>query len=124
MVERDVREDGLRHGVVELHPEVDVEPVVGPQVGHRQAGPLLVGELDVVPRLDQAVVGLDPVVVAGLEVVDEVAAGPERAAADVDEPVVRLQALRAEVLQLALAVGVPDAADELRGGPPPRSPRA
>ena len=83
----------------------------------RQAVALLVTELDVVPGLDEAVVGVDGVVVTRVEVVDEVPPGTERAAADVDEAVVRLEALGLEVLELALAVGVPDAADERRWAP-------
>ena len=77
-----------------------------------QAVALLVTELDVVARLDEAVVGVDGEVVTRVEVVDEVPTGTERAAADVEEAVVWLEALALEVLQLALAVGVPHTTDE------------
>jgi len=55
---------------------------------------------------------VDAEVAARLEVVDEVASPPEAAAPDVEEPVLRLEALLAEEVDLQLPDLLPGPADE------------
>src|SRR4051794_389337 len=107
-VDRQVREDRLRDGVVEAQSEpLELEGPVHEQVRGLVLQPLarqldLARAVEIVPPL------VDSRVVAGLEVADEVNSRPQRPAPDIEDVVARLQPLLDEVVELQLAKLVPE----------------
>src|SRR3954469_15449493 len=106
-------EDRLGPGEVELAAEcLEVEALVGAQ-RRLLLDEAVARKLDFARGLEHVRVLLDAVVIAAVEVADEVDAAAQGAAADVEEGVLRLEALRLQVVELRLAVLLPllDVAD-------------
>jgi hypothetical protein len=112
---KELGEERLGEGELEAHvgrdaSEVEVVDLQQPSSAVREA---IAGDLDLACGGQQLRLLLDPVVVARLQVADEVDPAAQRAAADVEEEVARLEPLCHEEVELELAELIPEAADVL-----------
>lgn len=91
VVQRQLRENGLRRHKVELLPEFTFELVGNPEVrGGEPVRQSRLGNLTLEPGPDQAAVDIDAEEVRGLRMADEVDAAAQRPAADVQQKSVRV----------------------------------
>src|SRR5215210_3669281 len=107
-VQREVGEDRLRNCVIERLAEVrELEALHSPEGGALRSQAVS-WKLELASLFDHVRALVDAIVVTFLQVLDEMDAAAERAATDIEQVVLRLEAVVYEVVELELAHVVPE----------------